>query len=81
MNEPDVEMGILDAGAESPKIEMDSLEDSETSETISVIEPVKVIDYTGQLSDISVLLTLIIFFIGVICGIVCGKIMWERVKI
>ena len=36
--------------------------------------------YTQQLSDISSLLLLIIFFMGMAAGLVCASIMWRRVK-
>lgn len=36
--------------------------------------------YTQQLGDITSLLLLIIFFMGMAAGLVCASIMWKRVK-
>lgn len=58
----------------SPEIE--TLE----TETVSSTGSVDTIDYSQQLIDINVSLISIIFFFGILSGLLTGKIMWNRVK-
>lgn len=59
-----------------------SAAEPDTKETVETVgtDDASVTDYTGQISDMASLLFLIIFFMGIIAGLLSAKIMWGRVK-
>ena len=58
----------------------DSQEDVQDYETV-VSEPVTTVDYSTDLSGISGCLVMLVFFLGIACGLLSSRIMWERVKV
>ena len=58
----------------------DSQEDVQDYETV-VSEPVTTVDYSTDLSGISGCLVMLVFFLGIACGLLSSRIMWERVQV
>ena len=58
----------------------DSQEDVQDYETV-VSEPVTMVDYSTELSGISGCLVMLVFFLGIACGLLSSRIMWERMKL
>lgn len=56
--------------------EWQAMDEEETEETTYTIDE----GYTQQVADITLLLLLMIFFIGITGGLLMGSILWRRIK-
>ena len=61
-------------------MENDYINSLETETSTVVSTEVSTIDYSEQIADINFSLISLIFFLGILSGLIFGKILWDGVK-